>query len=133
MAKRTAQYVCQSCGAVSPKWSGRCESCGEWNTVIEEPLSADAPGGLGRAGRGGRAQKLDFHALDGPAERIPRRTTGIAELDRVCGSGLVAGSAVLIGGDPGIGKSTLLLQAAVGVSQPGSGEGRGSACTYISG
>ena len=71
-------------------------------------MASAAPGGLGRGRRGGpgdRAQKLDFHDLDGPAESLPRRTTGIAELDRVCGSGLVAGSAILIGGDPGIGKT----------------------------
>ncbi len=126
VAKRASQYVCQSCGAVAPKWSGRCESCGAWNAVIEEPRAADAPGGLGR---GRRARKLDFHALDGPAENVPRRLTGIAELDRVCGGGLVAGSAVLIGGDPGIGKSTLLLQAAAGTA----GTGRGNGCAYVSG
>ncbi|MDX1575105.1 MAG: DNA repair protein RadA, partial [Kiloniellales bacterium] len=106
MAKRSSHYVCQSCGAVTPNWGGRCESCGEWNTIVEEPLAGAAPGGLGPAARGGRAaRKLEFHALDGPAERLPRRTTGIAELNRVCGGGLVPGSAVLIGGDPGIGKS----------------------------
>ena len=67
MAKRASQFVCQSCGAVTPKWSGRCESCGEWNAIIEEPLASAAPGGLGPGGRGGRAaQKLAFHALDGP-------------------------------------------------------------------
>jgi DNA repair protein RadA/Sms len=130
VAKRASQYVCQSCGAVAPKWSGRCEACGAWNTVIEEPLSADAPGGLGR---GRRARKLDFHALDGPAENVPRRLTGIAELDRVCGGGLVAGSAVLIGGDPGIGKSTLLLQAAAGVAGGTGQAGAADACAYISG
>jgi len=132
VAKRASQYVCQSCGAVAPKWSGRCESCGAWNAVIEEPLTADAPGGLGR---GRRARKLDFHVLDGPAESIPRRLTGIAELDRVCGGGLVAGSAVLIGGDPGIGKSTLLLQAAAGVAggNGAGGAGTGDGCAYISG
>ena len=133
MAKQASHYVCQSCGAVAPKWSGRCESCGAWNAIIEEPPASAAPGGLGRGGRGNRAQKLEFHALDGPAESLPRRTTGIAELDRVCGSGLVAGSAVLIGGDPGIGKSTLLLQAAAGLAGTGAAAGGGTACTYISG
>jgi DNA repair protein RadA/Sms len=135
VAKRSAHYVCQSCGAVSPKWGGRCESCGEWNTIVEETVASVAPGGLGPGGPGGRggkaSHKLEFHALDGPAERLPRRTTGIAELDRVCGSGLVPGSAVLIGGDPGIGKSTLLLQAAAGLA--GAGDGAGTACIYISG
>ncbi|MDX1423505.1 MAG: DNA repair protein RadA [Kiloniellales bacterium] len=135
MAKRSSQFVCQSCGAVSPKWSGRCESCGAWNSVIEEPLASGAPGGLGPSGRGGRggrggARTLDFHPLDGPAEILSRRVTGIAELDRVCGGGLVAGSAVLIGGDPGIGKSTLLLQAAAGLAGGGAPDG---GCAYISG
>jgi len=128
VAKRTSQFVCQSCGAVTAKWSGRCESCGEWNAIIEEPLASGAPGGLAR---GRAAQKLDFQALDGPAESIPRRTTGIAELDRVCGGGLVAGSAVLIGGDPGIGKSTLLLQAAASLAWTGAAAG--GVCSYISG
>ncbi|MDX1575871.1 MAG: DNA repair protein RadA [Kiloniellales bacterium] len=131
MAKRSSHYVCQSCGAVTPKWGGRCESCSEWNTIVEEPRASAAPGGLGRSGRA--AQKLEFHALDGPAERLPRRTTGIAELDRVCGSGLVPGSAVLIGGDPGIGKSTLLLQAAAGLAGQDGEAGGGTACIYISG
>jgi len=135
VAKRSSQFVCQSCGAVTPKWSGRCESCGAWNSIIEEPLASGAPGGLGPSGRGGRgglggARTLDFHPLDGPAEILPRRVTGIAELDRVCGGGLVAGSAVLIGGDPGIGKSTLLLQAAAGLAGGGASDG---GCAYISG
>jgi DNA repair protein RadA/Sms len=133
VAKRTSHYVCQSCGAVAPKWSGRCEACGEWNSIVEEARQPNVPGGLGRGG-GARARPPDFHSLQGPADRSPRRTTGIAELDRVCGSGLVAGSAVLIGGDPGIGKSTLLLQAAAGLAGDRTGNAGGNGtCAYISG
>ena len=129
MAKRSSHFVCQSCGASSPKWVGRCEACGEWNSLVEEPLRSGPPGALGGPGRrgGGRAQPLAFHELTGASTQVPRLTSGIAELDRVCGGGLVAGSAVLIGGDPGIGKSTLLLQAAAGVAAGGS------AAVYISG
>jgi DNA repair protein RadA/Sms len=133
VAKRASHYVCQSCGTVAPKWSGRCEACGEWNSIVEEARQTNVPGGLSRGG-GARARPPDFHALEGPADRSPRRTTGIAELDRVCGSGLVAGSAVLIGGDPGIGKSTLVLQAAVGLAGNRAGDAGGiGTCAYISG
>src|SRR6266516_1631042 len=112
MAKTLARYACQQCGAVAPKWAGRCEACGAWNSMVEELPRAGPPKGLAQAGgrRGGSA--LDFVALRGDTAGPPRRLTGIAELDRVCGGGLVPGSTILVGGDPGIGKSTLLLQAA---------------------
>ncbi|HSK40663.1 MAG TPA: DNA repair protein RadA, partial [Arenibaculum sp.] len=100
------RYVCQSCGASSPKWAGKCDGCGEWNTLVEEAVPESAPKGLGR----GAGRRLDFVDLTGVSEHAPRRTTDIAEFDRVCGGGLVPGSIVLVGGDPGIGKSTLLLQ-----------------------
>ena len=134
MAKRASRFVCQSCGATHPKWSGRCESCGAWNSVVEEAPRAAAPGGLG-ASRGGGGRRLELTDLaaprGGPKGGPPRRVTGIAELDRVCGGGLIPGSAVLIGGDPGIGKSTLLLQAAARLAQGAAGDGLG--CAYISG
>ncbi|MDX9741439.1 MAG: DNA repair protein RadA [Gammaproteobacteria bacterium] len=103
------RYSCTSCGALSPKWAGQCGDCGAWNTMIEEP-DAPPPGGrrggyAGGAGTGGSRALSDIELED-----QPRVSTGIAELDRVLGGGLVRGSAVLIGGDPGIGKSTLLLQ-----------------------
>ena len=107
LAKPTSRYVCQSCGASFPKWAGRCDACGEWNTLVEEAVPESAPKGLGVA----RGRRLEFVGLGGVSEAPPRRLTGIAEFDRVCGGGLVPGSAILIGGDPGIGKSTLLLQA----------------------
>ncbi len=117
MAKPVARYVCQACGAVTPKWAGRCESCGEWNTVAEEPAEARA-GPAGPMTRG--AGKLALVPLAGTAEPPPRVLTGIAELDRVLGGGLVPASAILVGGDPGIGKSTLLLQAAAALATGGN-------------
>ena len=115
MAKPTSRFVCQSCGAVSPRWAGRCESCSEWNTIVEEAI-APRPGPAAKAGTGRRVAFVD---LAGSAEPPPRCATGIAELDRVLGGGLVPASAVLVGGDPGIGKSTLLLQAAASLARAG--------------
>src|SRR4029450_11742033 len=122
MAKAVANYVCQSCGASYPRWSGRCEACGEWNTIVEEAAREAAPKGL--TGKGGR--KLEFVDLTaGPADGAERRVVGTPEVDGVTGGGLVRGSALLIGGDPGIGKSTLLLQvaAAIGAPRPGAAAG----------
>ena len=111
MARKNTQYVCQSCGAVHPRWGGRCDACGEWNSIVEEVAEAAPLGGkAGKRGKGGR--NLDLVALDGQSGQVARRRTGIAEFDRVAGGGLVPGSALLVGGDPGIGKSTLLLQVA---------------------
>jgi DNA repair protein RadA/Sms len=108
LAKSTTRFVCQSCGAVFAKWAGRCEACGAWNAIAEEPAET-RPGPAGKAAAG---RPLGFVPLAGSAAPPPRAATGIAELDRVLGGGLVPASAVLVGGDPGIGKSTLLLQAA---------------------
>ncbi|MGI3776221.1 MAG: ATPase domain-containing protein, partial [Janthinobacterium lividum] len=123
MARAALRFVCQGCGAVTPKWAGRCESCGEWNTVVEEPVEARAPGpGLGTpaaAASPGKRRRIEFVGLAGEAAPPARLCTGIAELDRVLGGGLVAASAILVGGDPGIGKSTLLLQAAASLSRGG--------------
>ncbi|MFZ5791772.1 MAG: DNA repair protein RadA [Pseudomonadota bacterium] len=126
MAKAQPRYVCQACGASQPKWSGRCEACGAWNSIVEEAPREAAPGGLGGGGRG---KRIAFVGLaEGSAEEAPRRATGIAEFDRVTGGGLVPGSALLIGGDPGIGKSTLLLQVSAALAKAGQG-----AVAYISG
>ena len=122
MAKSTSSFICQSCGAVHPKWSGQCEGCGSWNSIAEEARDA-TPKGLA----GGKGKKIDWVALDVNAPDAPRTSTGIAELDRVLGGGLVAGSAILIGGDPGIGKSTLLLQTVVQTTQ------KDVSAAYISG
>ncbi|MFL5332994.1 MAG: DNA repair protein RadA, partial [Geminicoccaceae bacterium] len=113
MARVVARYVCQSCGAVTAKWAGRCETCGEWNTIVEE-TAEQRPGPAVKSGR-----KLAFVGLDAAAEPAPRCATRIAELDRVLGGGIVPASAMLIGGDPGIGKSTLLLQAAATLARAG--------------
>ncbi len=113
MAKAASRFVCQECGAVHPRWSGRCDACGAWNTIVEEAVPDTAPKGV--SSKGGK--RVSFVGLDGESEQAPRRKTGIAELDRVLGGGLVKGSAVLVGGDPGIGKSTLLLQAAAALSK----------------
>ena len=109
MAKPLQHFVCQNCGAQSSKWTGRCENCGAWNAIIEEAVGAPVSGARGQGLPKGRNTELVGLRGDTPAPR--RLATGMAELDRVSGGGLVGGSAVLIGGDPGIGKSTLLLQA----------------------
>jgi DNA repair protein RadA/Sms len=117
MARSQARYACQQCGAVHAKWTGRCDDCGAWNSLIEEVPRETPPAGLGKRGLDRRAARsIGFVGLTGPSTLPPRRQTGIAELDRVCGGGFVPGSAILVGGDPGIGKSTLLLQAAAAIS-----------------
>ncbi|MET0666992.1 MAG: DNA repair protein RadA [Methyloceanibacter sp.] len=130
MAKASRAFVCQACGAVTSRWSGKCGSCGEWNSIIEEAAPAGSPalvaikGGKGRLASGARA---GFETLRSATTDAPRLPTGISELDRVLGGGLVPGSAVLVGGDPGIGKSTLLLQAAASLA------GCGAPVVYLSG
>ncbi|MCZ4351285.1 DNA repair protein RadA [Roseovarius aestuarii] len=117
MAKSQISYSCNACGAVHSKWSGRCDGCGEWNTLSEDTgISAGpATAGLGKS-RGSRMVLSDLSAREVP----PARTnSGLAELDRVLGGGLVPASAILVGGDPGIGKSTLLLQAAASFARSG--------------
>ncbi|MEB6587791.1 MULTISPECIES: DNA repair protein RadA [Pseudomonas] len=111
MAKAKRLYGCTECGATFPKWAGQCGECGAWNTLVEtmiESAGAAAPGG-GRAGWAGQQAQIKTLA-EVSVEEIPRFTTSSTELDRVLGGGLVDGSVVLIGGDPGIGKSTILLQ-----------------------
>ncbi|MDP4033308.1 MAG: DNA repair protein RadA [Pseudorhodobacter sp.] len=122
MAKAPTSFTCAACGAAHSKWAGRCEACGAWNSVVEQaPLSA-GPRALGLKGR---AMVLTDLATAEAAP--PRARSGMDELDRVLGGGLVAASAILVGGDPGIGKSTLLLQAAAAFAQ------RGLKCLYVSG
>ncbi|HEY0634075.1 MAG TPA: DNA repair protein RadA [Gammaproteobacteria bacterium] len=111
MAKAKLQYSCTACGALSPKWAGQCGECGEWNTLVEAIAPAAAPRTGRFAGYAGAAGEITVQALaEGPADDVARVSTGISEFDRVLGGGLVPGAVVLIGGDPGIGKSTLLLQ-----------------------
>ena len=117
MAK-TPGYVCTSCGAAHARWSGRCDACGAWNAIQEaEALSAAGPAKKSLGARRGKGAALtDLSAAEDPP---PRARSGISELDRVLGGGLVPASATLVGGDPGIGKSTLLLQT-VGAPSPPS-------------
>ena len=123
MPRSQPTFVCQSCGAAHSKWSGRCDACGGWNTIVEE--SGGIPIGAGTRRAKGRPFALED--LKTEDELPPRRQTGLAEFDRVCGGGLVPGSALLIGGDPGVGKSTLILQALAAHAL------RGGRAVYISG
>ena len=125
MARTRTSYVCQSCGATSARWQGRCEACGEWNTIAEEVIDSGVGAGPKSATAAGRPVQLV--PLAGETETAARVVSGISELDRVTGGGFVMGSAVLVGGDPGIGKSTLLLQAAAALAE------RGKRVVYVSG
>ncbi len=123
MARARVLYECQNCGFQSPKWLGRCPDCGQWNSLVEEAVTVE-PGARGvEAGPAHAPSPID--AVTADTDR--RLRTGVEEFDRVLGGGLVDGSAVLIGGDPGIGKSTLLLQAVAALSQDGP------PCLYVSG
>jgi DNA repair protein RadA/Sms len=124
MARPQPSYVCQSCGAAASKWSGKCDACNNWNTLAEE--SAPIPIGMG-ARRPAKGRALALEDLKTEDREPERRVTGIAEFDRVCGGGLVPGSALLVGGDPGVGKSTLILQALASYAK------NGGRAVYISG
>lgn len=117
MAKARATFICQACGAVSPRWQGKCDSCGAWNTIIEESVAAAAVPAAQRTRRKGRSIQLE--PLGGKSEEAPRLASGIAEFDRVTGGGFVRGSVLLLGGDPGIGKSTLLIEVAAKLASAG--------------
>jgi DNA repair protein RadA/Sms len=117
MAKTKRRYVCQACGSVSHRWQGQCADCGEWNSLAEE-APATVFSQKHDLSSGGRP--IAFEPLDMPGKALERRATGLAEFDRALGGGLVPGSAILMGGDPGIGKSTLLLQAAGRIARAGS-------------
>ncbi|WP_395333269.1 DNA repair protein RadA [Novosphingobium sp. BL-8H] len=124
MAKPKRRYVCQACGGVTTRWQGQCADCGEWNTLAEEAPQTvfSSKHDLSSGGR-----PILFTPLDAPGELPKRRASGLAEFDRALGGGLVPGSAILLGGDPGIGKSTLLLQAAAHIANSGS------TAVYVSG
>ena len=118
MAKPTSHFVCQSCGASATKWAGKCESCNGWNCLVEESIVTGPPKGLGRlSSKGNKGNRIEFVPLKGAQRNLPRRLSNINEFDRVLGGGLVPGSATLVGGDPGIGKSTLLLQVVCRLAQ----------------
>ncbi|MCH8167944.1 MAG: DNA repair protein RadA [Proteobacteria bacterium] len=119
MAKVAISLVCRECGVTHRKWSGRCDACGAWNSIEEDlGLSAAGPAARTLGARKGRAVPLS--PLSSEEAPPPRRSSGIAEFDRVLGGGLVPGSAILVGGDPGIGKSTLMLQAAAAFASAGA-------------
>jgi DNA repair protein RadA/Sms len=135
VARAQSRFVCQSCGNAVLRWEGQCRSCGEWNTLVEtvirdEPRPRPTP----VVGAAGGASPVALSRANGAPEAA-RRPVGIGELDRVLGGGLVAGSVVLLGGEPGIGKSTLLLQVAAGVAggADGSGAPDGTAVLYATG
>jgi DNA repair protein RadA/Sms len=121
---KSPAFVCQSCGAVHSKWSGRCDSCGGWNTIVEEAASIPLGSNAGKRHKGRPFALEDLKTEDAEP---PRRVTGIDEFDRVSGGGIVPGSALLVGGDPGVGKSTIILQALASYAKTGG------KAVYISG
>jgi DNA repair protein RadA/Sms len=125
MAKLKARYVCQACGSVQPRWQGQCPDCAEWNTLMQESAAPTVFAQKHDLQTGGRA--FDLVGLDAEVALPERVVTGVAEFDRAVGGGLVPGSAMLLAGDPGIGKSTLLLQVAAAIVRTGRG------AVYVSG
>src|SRR5215208_7029976 len=120
MARTQSRFVCQACGADYARWEGQCRSCAAWNTLVETVVTPRqrASRAAGRSVSGGPEPVALSAPADGPVERL---RTGLGEFDRVLGGGIVPGSLLLIGGEPGVGKSTLLLQVAGGVaSAPGA-------------
>ena len=115
MARQNNSFVCQQCGASHGKWTGKCDNCGVWNSIIEQPALINKLRGISKK----EINKIEFLSLVGKEISEPRLRTGINEFDRVCGGGLVSGSALLVGGDPGIGKSTLLLQTVSSLANSG--------------
>ncbi|HSX55697.1 MAG TPA: ATPase domain-containing protein, partial [Sphingomonas sp.] len=126
MAKLQKRYVCQQCGSVGSKWAGQCADCGDWNTLVEDAGAVVTPFQAKHNLQGG-GRMISLSGLDTDVPLPDRMPTGIAELDRALGGGFVEASATLIGGDPGIGKSTLLLQAAAKMALQGLG------VAYVSG
>ena len=125
MTKSKTAYICQNCGSVTSRWVGKCEACNEWNTITAETVEAGPPKSLGSTKKSRTLELTDLHVQD--QKKVNRAQTGLGEFDRVVGGGIVPGSAVLIGGDPGIGKSTLLLQTVCALAL------KGLKCVYISG
>jgi DNA repair protein RadA/Sms len=115
VSKRTLSFICQNCGAAFSRWQGKCEACGEWNSLSDEGAGRTA--GPGR--KAGKGRLFALEPLTGEAHEAPRLPSGIAEFDRVTGGGFVRGSVLLMAGDPGIGKSTLLLQATASLARVG--------------
>jgi DNA repair protein RadA/Sms len=135
VGRQQSRYICQTCGAAYIRWEGQCRACGSWNTLVETVVherDARPRTGLGAATPDRRGMPRTLSGLR--EEELVRIPTGIGEIDRVLGGGLVPGSAVLLGGEPGIGKSTLLLQAAAGLAAiPGLAAGSGAGVLYATG
>ena len=126
MSKKGVEFVCQNCGSTYPKWQGKCDSCGEWNTIVEEKSGGEGYSSISPKKKG---RMIEFVPLTGEEKALTRINTGIKELNRVTGGGLVPGSVILVGGDPGIGKSTLLLQVTAKIASSNTQD----ECYYISG
>ena len=126
MSKKGVEFVCQNCGSTYPKWQGKCDSCGEWNTIVEEKSGGEGYSSISPKKKG---RMIEFVPLTGEEKALTRIKTGIKELNRVTGGGLVPGSVILVGGDPGIGKSTLLLQVTAKIASSNTQD----ECYYISG
>ena len=121
-------YSCQECGAQYHKWVGRCYECGKWGSLCQERVGAAAPGIVSASSHGAsRVEGVAFSDLSSPNANVIRVQSGLAEFDNVCGGGIVNGTSILIGGSPGIGKSTMLLQVLAGLAQ------QGKKCVYFSG
>jgi len=115
MVKQLSHFVCQSCGAEFPKWQGQCNQCLNWNTLVETAIAAKAKSGFGANNLQGQvSQVLKYAQVN--SKSVSYLKTGIDELDRVLGGGIVPGSVILVAGEPGIGKSTLLTQLALKLS-----------------
>ena len=125
MARAASEFSCNECGNVTSKWSGKCEACGAWNSISEAAASKAPP--VGRGAKKTKGQSIELTSLAGEDKEPERSKSGLGEFDRVLGGGIVPGSATLIGGDPGIGKSTLLLQAAAAIGK------QGGQVVYVSG
>lgn len=117
MAKAKTQFICQSCGARHSKWSGRCDNCGTWNSLVEETISDSGKSAVAKGGQSGNVLKPQTMASIAAADQLERIKTGIGDLDEVLGGGIVPGGVALIAGQPGIGKSTLLLQVAAAAAK----------------
>ena len=117
MAKARSQFICQNCGASYPKWTGRCDNCGEWNTLVEQaPISA-GKSVVARSSSSGRVLEPQTMQAISATEGAARMTTGITDLDTVLGGGILPGGVILLAGQPGIGKSTLLLQVTASIAR----------------
>ncbi len=125
MSKSRNAFVCQNCGAVTGRWQGKCEACGAWNSIVEETATSGI--GAQAARKPAKGRLIEFQGLAATGSEPPRTPTGVEELDRVTGGGFVPGSVILLGGEPGVGKSTLLIQACAKLAA------NGKRVAYISG